>query len=341
MFVQNAWYVAAWEHEIAQALLPRRILGVPLVFFRGPDGAVAALEDRCCHRNAPLSAGKLIGGEVQCGYHGLRFDGSGQCVEVPSQSMVPPGARVRSFPVAERHKWVWVWMGDPAQADPAAIPDLFWHDSPGWKAIGDYNYVKGAYQRMVDITLDQTHSQYVHPDTLGQADKVKARPKVTREGRELRCERLMPDGPPPKLWAKVAGIEGNADSWNKWRYLPPSIVMFDVGIAKVGTGAFEGDRSQGVTGHNTHAFTPETERTAHHFWVSARDFGLENEELTQQFWNLRKVFREDVDMVEAVQRTVDSFPDSPTIDVNSDNPTIQARNLVSRLIEEERRGVAA
>ena len=335
MFVRNAWYVAAWNHEIGGALLARTILGTPLVFFRTADGAVAAFDDRCCHRNAPLSVGRLVGDELECGYHGLRYDRTGACVAVPSQSLVPPGARVRAYPVVERNGWVWIWMGDPARADRGAIPDLFWHDSPAWTAVGGYNHVKGHYQAMLDITLDQTHSRYVHPNSFGSDDKVRARPRVTREGASLRCERLLPESDPPPLWARIAGIEGKADCWNIWRYLPPTVIQFDIGIARVGTGALEGDRSRALTGHNSHAMTPETERTTHHFWVASRNFALDDEAVTKQFAAIRTIFLEDVAMVEAVQRTTEAFPDAATIDVGSDNPTIQARLLVRRLIEEE------
>jgi phenylpropionate dioxygenase-like ring-hydroxylating dioxygenase large terminal subunit len=336
MFVRNVWYVAAWDHEIGRALLPRMILGMPVVLFRTEDGTPVALQDRCCHRNAPLSVGRLKGDELECGYHGLRYDRTGACVEVPSQTLVPPGARIASYPLVEKNRWVWIWMGERAQADPALIPDLFWHDSPQWKAIGDRFHVKGHYQLMIDITLDQTHSRYVHPNSLGSADKVRFKPKLSRDGRALRCERLIPDSDPPPMWAKVAGITGNADQWNIWRYLPPNIICFDVGIGPVGSGVLQGDRSKGVTGHNTHGLTPETDRTTHHFWVAARNFALEDEALTKQLSGIRNVFLEDVAMVENVQRTMEAFPGAPNIDVGSDSPTIQARSLVTQLLEDER-----
>ncbi len=138
MFLRNAWYVVAWDHEVRRELLARTVLNENLILFRTEDGGVAALEDRCCHRQAPLSAGKLVGSNVQCGYHGFTYDRTGACVLVPSQALVPPGARVRSYPVIERHGWIWLWLGDPALADAALVPDLYWHTDPGWCRIGDY-----------------------------------------------------------------------------------------------------------------------------------------------------------------------------------------------------------
>jgi vanillate O-demethylase monooxygenase subunit len=260
---------------------------------------------------------------------------------VPSQDLVPPGARVRGYPVAEKNRWLWIWMGEAARADESLIPDYFFLDSPDWTCIEDYFHVNCHYQAYIDIQLDQTHSPYVHPDTLGNAAKLRVRPSVTRGPRALRCERLMPNDDPPPLWAKAAGIEGKGDSWNRWVYTPPATIMFDVGAAQSGTGAFEGDRSHGVTVHNTHAITPETADTTHHFWASARNWDIDDAETTEKLRVVRRIFLEDLEMVEAQHRRLSQFPDAPRIDVAMDHPTIQARNLLAQLIEEERGETAA
>ena len=103
MFVRNCWYVAAWDHEIGRSMMRRIILDEPVVLYRTVDGKAVGLEDRCCHRQAPLSQGKLIGNIVQCGYHGLQFDTTGACVKVPSQDVIPKSARVKAYPVVERN----------------------------------------------------------------------------------------------------------------------------------------------------------------------------------------------------------------------------------------------
>jgi vanillate O-demethylase monooxygenase subunit len=122
MFLRNAWYVAALDHEIGRALLPRTIMDDNIVFFRAEDGSVAALEDRCCHRQAPLSAGRLIGDRVECGYHGLVFDRSGRCVGVPGQAHIPPRALVRAYPVIERHRWIGRIRRPPMSRSIPALP---------------------------------------------------------------------------------------------------------------------------------------------------------------------------------------------------------------------------
>ncbi len=87
MFLKNAWYVGAWDTEIGrQKLLRRTLLNEPVVFYRQEDGSPVALEDKCAHRHAPLSSGKLVGNSIQCPYHGLEYDATGACVRVPGQS---------------------------------------------------------------------------------------------------------------------------------------------------------------------------------------------------------------------------------------------------------------
>src|SRR6266508_3891929 len=167
MFVRNAWYVAAWDHEIGRDMLRRVILDEPVVFYRREDGKPVALEDRCCHRQAPLSMGKLIGDIVKCPYHGLEFDQTGKCVKVPSQDKIPPSAKVKSFPVREKNHWIWIWLGDAAKADPALIEDFHWLDDPGWGFGGSYLHVEANYQLLVENLLDTTHLPFLHPTSLG------------------------------------------------------------------------------------------------------------------------------------------------------------------------------
>src|SRR5689334_2658457 len=120
MFLKASWYVAARSAEVKGGKggqpLGRVLLNEPVVLFRREDGSAVALEDRCCHRQLPLSMGKVEGDALRCGYHGLKFDTSGKCVEIPGQDSIPPQARVRAYPLVERYRWLWIWMGDPAQA---------------------------------------------------------------------------------------------------------------------------------------------------------------------------------------------------------------------------------
>lgn len=121
-FPLNAWYAAAWDTEIKRALFPRRIAGRPIVLYRKADGMVAALEDACWHRLVPLSRGRLDGDEVVCGYHGLAYNAQGRCTFMPSQETINPSACVRSYPVVEKHRFIWLWPATRRWPTPPSCP---------------------------------------------------------------------------------------------------------------------------------------------------------------------------------------------------------------------------
>lgn len=336
MYLHNAWYVAAWDHEIGDGPLARTLLNQKIVFFRAADKSVAALEDRCCHRAAPLSVGRVVDGLIECGYHGMVFNAAGKCVCVPSQETVPATAFVRSYPVAVKHRWVWIWMGEPELADEALIPDLYWHDHPKWKMLGDYFHVKCHYQELIDVQLDNTHSKYVHPGSLGNDGAVATPPRVKLVGDKIHGSRHMAASDPPPIWRKAADYKlERADYWLTWIYHAPTVITFDVGIAEPGTGAFEGNRSKGITVYTDHGITPETDDTTHHFWTCSRDFRLEDEGLTKTLSGIRNTFLEDVAICEAQHATIAAFPGAKMVDISSDAPTIQARRLLRRMRERE------
>ncbi len=135
MFPKNAWYVACTPDELAGKPLGRRICDEPMVFYRGEDGRVAALEDFCPHRGAPLSLGFVEDGVLVCGYHGLAMGEDGRTRAMPGQR-VRGFPCIRRFPVQERHGFVWVWPGAEEQADAALIPRLEWAESPDWAYAG-------------------------------------------------------------------------------------------------------------------------------------------------------------------------------------------------------------
>ena len=334
MHLRNSWYIAAQPSEVGTEPLGRTFLGEPVVLFRDARGGAAALADRCCHRGLPLSLGRVSGGRLQCGYHGLEFDAGGACVRVPGQTRVPPGAGVRSFPVAERHGWLWIWMGDPGRADPGLIPDLSWRENPDWAVVGQYRRVECAYELLIDIQLDNTHAPFVHPDTLGSSAITDTPPRVRRTEEGVRAERWMMDVVPSPTFARALGTGDNVDRWLIWDFHPPSLCAFDIGCALAGTGAERGDRSRGVTLHTMHFMTPETGRSCHYFW-SVGGAPADEDVAAARKAEFSRIFAEDVEIVEALQASRDAAMPSRRIDVNADAPVIQARALLDRLIQAE------
>src|SRR6185369_412886 len=131
-YLRDAWYVAAWSQELEEGKpLAVSVLGEPVVLWRSADD-IHALEDRCVHRLAPLSLGRCEGHRLRCMYHGFLYGTDGVVQEIPGQPVIPPTARVRAYPVVDRHSWIWVWMGDPARADASLIPPAVGFDEPEW-----------------------------------------------------------------------------------------------------------------------------------------------------------------------------------------------------------------
>jgi len=215
MFVRNAWYVAAWDHEITRKMTRRVLLDEPILLFRRDDGVAVALEDRCCHRQAPLSMGKLVGNVVKCPYHGLEFDSSGKCVKVPSQDLVPASARVRAYPLVEKNHWLWIWMGEPAKADPKLIEDFHWMDDPAWRYGGNYLHVESSYLLLVENLLDTTHLPFLHPTTLGTDSFARSEFEVKREGDRITVGRYLMNELPAPFHKQMGGFPDGmkVDRW--------------------------------------------------------------------------------------------------------------------------------
>ncbi len=337
MFLKNAWYVAANDHEVGRKPLGRVFLNEPVVMYRKEDGTVVALEDRCMHRHLPLSMGKLDGDKLQCHYHGLQYDGTGKCVRIPGQDMVPPTAKIRSYPVVERYHWVWIWMGDPALADPAKIVDYHWLDDENWGARTSYLHVKSNWQLIVDNLLDLTHLAFVHETTIGNSALVdNASVKVTRGPEEVLVTRWIINSPAPPTFVKAGGFTEPVDRWQIIDWRPPAFIRLDVGATPTGTGAPEGKRVGGIEMRNLNAVTPETENTCHYFWGQAHSWDVKNGKLSDMLLSqIQLAFLEDVAVFEAQQRNLDMIKNPPQLDINADTGVIQARRIIDRLRADE------
>ena len=339
MFIRNAWYVAAWDHEIGRLHMLRRFfLGEPVVLYRKLDGSPVALEDRCCHRHAPLSKGKLKGDDVECPYHGLTYDPSGACIRVPGQPTIPPGAKVRAYPVVERYHWIWIWMGDPTLADPSTIEDFHWMDDPAYRFRGERLQMDANYVLLVENLLDLSHLSFVHPTTLGTQAVAETPMKHERNDRMVRVTRWVMNNTAPPFFQRAAGFkpEQAVDRWQDIVFTPPAFVRLDVGAAIAGTGAERGDRSQGFTMRNLNAITPESETTTHYFWAQAHDFRIDEPWISQLlFDNVHAAFLEDLDIIKAQHDNIRTKPDAPRIDISHDGGGLRARRIIERLITEE------
>jgi vanillate O-demethylase monooxygenase subunit len=337
MFIKNCWYVAAWAHEIpAGQLFKRTICGQPIVFWRDEAGALHAFADICCHRGAPLSLGRHEGNAVRCLYHGFVFDAQGACIDIPGQDKIPPNARVRTYAVQERHRWVWLWMGEPQAAQPDWIPATPWLDDPDWACTPPgYLRFEGNYQLINDNLLDFSHLAYVHPNTLGGSEEyAQLRSKIERLERGLRITRWFMDRPPAPFVEKLVrpkGMTGNVDRWNNYDFLLPGVLIMDSGFAAAGSGAERGQREGAIEFRHCQAVTPETADSSHYFFAQPRNFDKDSDAVNQALFNsVVRAFEEDRAIIKAQAENLRAHPQFQPVGCALDTALGQFRALIQR-----------
>jgi vanillate O-demethylase monooxygenase subunit len=340
MYLRNAWYVAGFADEVAgDRLLARRLLDRPVVFFRKPDGGFAALEDRCPHRFAPLSAGKLCdgGAALLCPYHGLRFDSSGSCVHNPhSNGSIPKAARVASFPVVERHGLLWWWPGEPALANPALIPDYsgIARAHPDGSFRG-YLPTRCHYELLVDNILDLTHADYLHAGTLGNGSLTRAKAHITDVDERTVNVSWESSGEvaPPAFDAHLRRPGEPADQWTEVTWTAPGNMLLHVGATLQGD-----DRALGVDVLTAHVATPESESSTHYWFWATRTFALSAAENARIRGFVEYAFaQQDKPMLEAQQQNMggtDFWSLKPVL-LPSDAAAVRARRKLAQLVENQ------
>lgn len=328
MFVRNAWYVAATAGEIGRSLTQRWICGEPVVLYRTEAGQAVALEDRCPHRKAALSMGRLKGDEIECGYHGLCFDSAGLCTRVPGQVSIPPRLRARAYKLVERHGWVWLWLGAPEAADPAKVPDYHWNESPGWTPVFGYLHVKADYRLLIDNLMDLTHETFVHPTSIGETVVADTPIATKAEGQRVTVSRLMPECPAPPLFRKVRGLT-TIDRWQHITYEPPGNIRIDAG----GMPSDTKDMGRALRWWVLNALTPETETTTHYFWSVTRCFSLDDDALSRTLHDqVMTIFNEDAVVLEMQQKLIETDRSSrPLLSVNCDAGGSAARRILGEI----------
>ena len=204
-------------------LFPRTICGKHVVMYRQSDGRVCALEDACWHRLVPLSKGRLDGDTVVCGYHGLKYNAQGRCTYMPSQETINPSACVRSYPVVERHRFIWLWMGDPALADPALVPDMHWNDDPAWAGDGKTIHVKCDY-RLVRRQPDGPHPRDLRARLQHRQRRMSPKRRSTSPmaSTTVTVTRWMRGIEAPPFWAAQLGKPGPVDRWQIIHFQAPA-----------------------------------------------------------------------------------------------------------------------
>jgi len=339
MFIRQAWYVIAWAHEIpADGLFHRTVLGEPILVYRLADGSHTALADRCCHRLAPLSAGSREGDSVRCGYHGLKYDASGRCTEVPGQASVPPKACVRRYPVVLHNNWLFVWMGRPEAADVALLPDNFSCDHPDWCHRPGYIHYKTPYQLVCDNLLDFSHLSYVHAKTLGGSPEVaRAQPLIEEIDGGVRITRHIRDVPPSPYYQRFRSFDTHIHRWIAYDFILPATLLMHSGGRPVADA--DDDLRRAVQLHSCQALTPETAHSTHYFFQESHRADQGDADTTEAIYqSLLQAFEEDRQMIEAQAANIALDPTVPMLPLAMDAALLRFRRLVDARLRAEQAG---
>jgi len=337
-FVLDRWYVAGFSWELEDKPVARTLLSRPMVLFRTPGGEVGALEDRCCHRELPLSCGTLEARGLRCGYHGLLFNPAGSCVEIPGQDKIPSKARVRAYPLRERDQILWVWIGSTPEAQPADEPPAYgFHSDPDYKFGGDVYHYDAPYQLIHDNLLDLSHLGYVHLKTIGgnAGIHMNAALKVQQDGDVVRVIRHMPDSDPPPTYAQAWPFKGRIDRWQEVEFHLSHVLVW-TGAMDAGTGELTDPARQGFHMRGFHGVTPETETSAHYFWTIATNPHADREDVTQLVVDqTAATFEEDKVVIEAQYRNQLRFAARPVqnVDIHVDVGPNRARRVIAGLLQ--------
>ena len=337
MFLTNCWYIAAWSRDIEHALTVRKILNQTLVFYRQKDGSVVALEDACPHRKLPLSKGRLLGDVVECGYHGLQFDCSGNCVLAPTQERIPPTAKVRKFPVVEKWGFVWIWMGEVDQADEAKIFNIENFDNPLWGMTeGGTLNIQCHYLWLTDNLLDPSHVAWVHQTSFAApgTEGVKLQQQTFDDG--VVVSRWIYDQPLPPYYAPLVKFDGNCDRLQHYEVRAPSVCINRSIFTPAGSGGNPEklpDEAYVMVSYNF--MTPIDENSTTYYWLQGDYTDPDNAEIGKQINDgAIGAFNEDREILEAVHIGMKNAV-SPNINLGLDAGSLHFRRMLAKAIAAE------
>lgn len=350
-YVLDAWYPLGWSREIGRELAHRMVCERELVCWRKADGAIVALEDACPHRLLPLSMGKLIGDDLQCGYHGLTFNGEGRCIRVPGQATIPDRARIPAFPVTESMGLAWVWLGDREKAATTPVIDLPQYRDTAFSLVqGDALAIGCNYLSLVDNLCDPAHVSFVHLSTLGnsEGEEIPVKHESFERERRLVTWRWILDAPPIPIFQKFGSFKGSVDRWHYYHWLAPSTAIIDFGSAEAGrlnearhsldlTKAPVGPPGVGLQFFTCHFITPVDAGRCIDYWLSLKNFPTDEATTLQIAAGLRGAFDEDKVILEAIERAEKIERSWKPVTIAIDAAPRRMRQMVDRQIAAEKR----
>jgi len=333
----NCWWVAAAADEVTREPLCRWLLDQRVVLYRTENGAVAALEDRCAHRWAPLSGGQLVGDDIACPYHGFRYNARGICTFVPTQSHVPAALKVKSYPVREYAGFIWLWTGDVAKADPGLLPEIAWAADPAYfVTLRRYNgELRCNYMLLQENLMDLTHIPYLHAGAYAEYGGWHKAPEVKITDRSVTYVQRDSGVPFPCTLVHIeAGKRVNRI--DRGTFASPACTL--IGSEYEDPAPADGQRGR-YNAQVLHCVTPISPGRCHYWNVFAFDFGQEifkSHEAPAAEWDA--IVKQDRTAVEAIQTTIDEDVNGdrvPKVLVRADAAAVEAQRIVQKMLQAE------
>ncbi len=344
LYIKNCWYVAAWSHEIAKAQMHAiTITNKPVLIYRKQNGDLTAMANQCCHRHAPLSLGRLEGDDIRCMYHGLKFNAEGRCIEVPgSDKEVPGNFLVPTYAVAEKHGWVWVWMGDAEKADLSLIPAAIGPDDANWKMNSGYIDYAAYYLLVSDNLTDFSHIAWVHENSFaaGSSGAFVQQPRIQLIDRGIKVTRWNTNVPPRGYMEK----DKTYDQYLTYDFIAPGVLIMFSAMYPSGTaddcerGHPAADVEPVTANFTSQAITPMTDGSTRYYfcWGPRAQEHEKDPKLLEGMWALANMaFAEDKNMIEAQQKNIQLQTGAPMVSITDDRGPTMFRKVVDKLIKEE------
>ncbi|HLW71441.1 MAG TPA: aromatic ring-hydroxylating dioxygenase subunit alpha [Candidatus Binataceae bacterium] len=341
MFARNLWYCAGWDYELSQgrdALLARRLANEPIVLYRKPAGGIVAMEDRCPHRQAALHLGRKEGDALRCLYHGMKFGPDGMCVEIPGQRAIPARARVRTLPVVEKDNWIWVWMGDPARADPNLICFAVGPSDPNWNIKTGKLTVKANHRLEIANLMDLSHANWIHSKTLGGTRAwVDVKPTRTPTPLGVNSEAWFYSVPAPSFAQHLFPPDALFDWHVDVQMTLPCNFVIHFKVFTPGTATSGPSNGQMLLdSYSSQAVTPVDEDTCEYYFSWGASKATDAPGMSDMlFETVDAAFQEDAIVLEAQHRNLKERPDGNLVNIVHDAGPEMLLRLLDKRIEEE------
>jgi nitrite reductase/ring-hydroxylating ferredoxin subunit len=293
--LRHCWQPVARRQDLERGPQRAVLLGEALAVFLTESGKPAVVADRCAHRGASLSMGKVQGDSIQCPYHGWEWGENGTCTRIPSlpdQGQIPPRARIPAFPVREQWGLVWTVLGEPL----GDLPTLPWFDAETWRwGHGTPFELPVGFGIMIENFRDVSHFAFVHQATLGAMPELIEPLAPESNGLEVTLRRKVE-------WGDDAAAVWGALQEMHYHVIAPNFIAGRVLTA-------DGDRCL------LHAARAISTTESAHYWIEG---GLENfdaESLESAIAYDWRIYSEDLPIISAIQPA--ELPLDPNADVNT------------------------